>query len=172
MGRYKQQKSVLDKLGGQLAGESTDGEEDKEVQEENNNNINASDEKKDKEGKEEPKQEEPNKQEQEKIRVDLSKELAEKQAALADRLAHMVSRAKARHIESKDNADIYTDFGSLVVELRNTINKPEYMQTPSLYNSMTGMGLGGSNESSTAVHGLKSEIRSLKGILLNRRRIN
>ncbi|KAI7850135.1 peroxisomal membrane anchor protein conserved region-domain-containing protein [Circinella umbellata] len=169
-GRYKQQKSILDKLSGQLAGEST---LEKEVEKGmDDNNSNKDDEKKEKEDKKEEQTsvENGNDNKQEENRVDLSKQLAEKQEALADQLAHMVSRTQARYTESKDNVDLYRDFGSSVVDLRNTINKPEYMHTPSLY-ATPAMGLGG-NEPSPAVHGLKSEIRSLKGILLNRRRIN
>ena len=159
-------------MSGQLAGESTLEEEKEEGEEVKDNNNRKDDEKNEKEGKKEEQAsiEDGNSNKQEENRVDLSKQLAEKQAALADRLTHMVSRAKARHAESKNNVDLYRDFSSSVVDLRNTINKPEYMHTPSLY-STPAMGLGG-NESSPAVHGLKSEIRSLKGILLNRRRIN
>ncbi|KAG2218713.1 hypothetical protein INT45_002421 [Circinella minor] len=169
-GRYKQQKSILDKLSGQLAGEST--LEKAEGEELNDNKSDKDDEKKEKEDKKEEQTsvENGNDNKQEENRVDLSKQLAEKQEALADRLAHMVSRAEARYTESKNNVDLYKNFSSSVVDLRNTINKPEYMHTPSLY-STPAMGLGG-NEPSPAVHGLKSEIRSLKGILLNRRRIN
>ncbi|KAI9491039.1 peroxisomal membrane anchor protein conserved region-domain-containing protein [Zychaea mexicana] len=159
-GRYKQQTTVLDKLGGQLAGkDSADTDDAIEEEKDSVKDVKAvvADAKDDEKKKKKKKKAE---------KVDVSAQLAEKQAALADRLAYMVAQAQARHKESKNNVELYTDFGTSIMNLRNTINKPEYMHTPSLYSTSTpAVGM-------EATSGLKGEIRSLKGILLNRRRFD
>ncbi|KAI9494020.1 peroxisomal membrane anchor protein conserved region-domain-containing protein [Zychaea mexicana] len=103
--------------------------------------------------------------------VQGNKQLVEKHQTLSERVANVVNLAEERVKVLSDN-ETYTGFRNKVTELKDAITHPDYMYSAyaSQFSSY-GYTPGRTNHSndSPAVQSFKSEIRSFKGMLLNRR---
>jgi hypothetical protein len=95
--------------------------------------------------------------------------LIKEQKALMDRLDHLVGVSQ-KH--AADEQEPYGQFKNTLLDLKEVLNRPEYnfsTYTPySMYGS-TFANRSNTGFDDTAVQGVKSEIRSFKGMLLSRR---
>ncbi|KAG0167937.1 hypothetical protein DFQ28_002880 [Apophysomyces sp. BC1034] len=85
--------------------------------------------------------------------------LSEQQKQLAETLERVVARART----ARENKTPYKDFQGSLTNLRNAVSEP------AVYSSLGSFSRVNSDSSSPAVQAFKSEVRSLKGALLNRR---
>ncbi|KAI8137413.1 peroxisomal membrane anchor protein conserved region-domain-containing protein [Fennellomyces sp. T-0311] len=101
--------------------------------------------------------------------ADSNKQLVEKHQTLSDRMARVVELAEQRVKALNDEP--YSDFRDKVTELKDAISHPDYIYSSfSQFNSYSyNPGRFNNSTESPAVQSFKSEIRSFKGMLLNRR---
>ena len=94
-------------------------------------------------------------------------QLGEKHQVMSDTLSRLVNMAQDRVQALKDNKP-YSGLRDGLSSLRSTLEDSN--DTYSSYSSYASYGFGRSgSQDSPAVQGFKSEIRSFKGMLLNRR---
>ena len=100
----------------------------------------------------------------------VNKQLVEKHEELSERVGNVVELADKR-VRAMNNDEPYKDFRDNLSELKDAITHPLYMHSTYSQFSSFGYNPGRMNNSndSPAVQSFKSEIRSFKGMLLNRR---
>ncbi|KAF7724538.1 peroxisomal membrane protein pex14 [Apophysomyces ossiformis] len=91
---------------------------------------------------------------------DSLKSLSQEHKKLVDSLERMVAQARA--VGDRKNTP-YRDFQTAMADLRHTVSEP------AVYSTFTSFNRSPSDSGSPTVQAFKSEIRSLKGALLNRR---